>query len=227
MNLYRTTVECKKTNVFKVMGTTGFILTAVGLFVFLGITQSQKIVAGPIMLIGCAVLTVMLFSSFIFFCMGNSNDNNEKLTAFVITDDGKLVHLFYNDSDIEQHKVIPYGLLFNVTSIANSVSAIKQINDKADFVNSDTLLPYVEGVLNGTISYSGGKIRIAFVENPHIMQETKIGVCFYYTAGKHQIVNAATLYKSNEGYEKILSILHNTKTAIDYKGIKPGTYLVQ
>jgi hypothetical protein len=227
MTLYRTIEERKKINVFKVIGTTGFILTAVGFFVFIGITQSKKIVTGPVMWIGCAALTILLFASFIFFGAAKSNENNEKLTAFAITDDGKLVHLFYNDTDIEKRETIPYGMVGKVVSIANNLNTIQLINEKSDFINSEVLLPYVEGVLNGSIPYSEGKIRIAFMENPRIIRQEKVGTVIYYTVGKHQVINVANLFKSNEGYEKIMSMVESANTQMNYTGLKPGSYLTE
>lgn len=218
----------KKEWIYRSIAVVLFIVTIGG---FIGVVQYSNAVdnfskSQPVMLMGTAVLTILLFTGFGMYAKASYIHNYESLNVFALDDAGALYRVFFTRSDVgaDKFSYLPATTVGKAVSIANSTKIISNIQEQADFLKSDVLSEYVKGILDGTMEVSKF-VRIHRIENPKITKRSKGKTEFFYTIGEHRLIQKAEIYESHEGYAQMVSWLESHACREDYKGKKAGECL--
>lgn len=218
----------KKEWVYKSIAIILFAVTIIG---FIGVVQYSNAhesfsKAQPIVSTGTVILTITLFAGFGMYAKASYIHNYESLNVFALDDEGELYRVFFTKSDVgaDKYSYMPATTIEKAAFIANSAKAISNIQEQSDFLKSDVLSEYVKGIIDGTMEMSKF-VRIHHIENPGSIKRGKGKTEFFYTIGKHRIIQNAEIYETHEGYAQVVQWLEAHASGADYKGKKAGECL--
>lgn len=218
--IYRGT-RSKSETLFRIIAWLLFAFTLVGMVVVVRLLKEAEL-SQPIELVMLGLVIVTLFAGFGTYAKASGIHNYVSLNVFAMDGTGKLYRVFYTAEDVGTDTRIPVTTVGKAASIANSVKTISNIQEKNDFLKSESLENYLEGVFAGTME-ENWSVRIHLIEYPSIISSKHGEIEFFYTVGKHRQIQCANLYDSYEGYETIAAWLQtHAGNSADYTGKKVG-----
>lgn len=228
MELFRHNIKQQskqKYHIYKIIGRIGMCSSIIGAIVYGAVISNSGFDPesnNTQVLMVSIGLTIILFTSFIIRLSSNCKHTENELTAFAILDN-KLYHLYCTDYGIFPDRQRPIN---KIGRIAYNVETKCNIDQKISFIQSDLFYRYVDDVINGRMSEQG-KINIDLMENLYIADRKKDFVRILYTTGKHLHIHEAFLFKSNEGYDKIIEFINSCYCKVKYDGMKVGDCFIE